>query len=340
MKNDIKNNSVFPVNILITGGAGFIGSNFIRILLNKYKDYSVINVDKLTYCGNLKNLEQISENHNYKFINGDICDGAFIEKIISEEKIDTIINFAAESSVDRTMNAGEDCLQTNINGIRVLLDICKSKNLGRFIQISTDEVYGSIEENECDESYPLNPSNIYSISKAAADFLCLSYYKTYNIPVTIIRPVNNFGPYQFPEKIISRFITNLLQDKSVPLYGDGQYMRDWLYVEDTCNAIDIILHKSEEGEIYNVSGGNLLTNLELTNRILKFIGKSENMIEHIEDRPGHDRRYSLDSGKVKKLGWKPICDFLEFLKYTIHWYENNQYWWEPLISKVKLIKKY
>jgi len=323
-------------NILVAGGAGFIGSNFIKYLFGKYTTYKIINVDKLTYCGNLKNLEEIRDNPLYKFINGDICDSVFIEKIILEEKIDSVINFAAESDVDRSVKYGEDCIRTNINGVRTLLDIFKDKRIDRFIQISTDEVYGNIEFGSCKEDSRLNPTSTYSVSKAAADLLCLSYYKTYNMPIVILRPTNNYGLCQFPEKIVPKFITNLIQNKSVTLYGDGRYIRSWVYVEDTCSAIDIALHKSEPGQIYNISTNNPITNLDLTENILNIINKSKTMIKHVEDRPGHDRRYSVDSTKIRQLGWKPIHDFLESLKFTIHWYQNNPDWWQPILPKVKI----
>lgn len=324
-------------NILVTGGAGFIGSNFIRYMLKKYdNDYRIINVDKLTYCGNLKNLEEITQHPLYKFINGDICDKSFIEKIITDEKIDIVINFAAESNVDRSIEDEGEFIHTNIEGVKTLLSIFKDRSIKKFLHISTDEVYGSVENSSCTEECTLNPSNNYSVTKAAADLLCSAYYKTYQVPTVIARPTNNFGPYQHPEKIISKFIIYILNQKSVPLYGDGLYTRDWIYVEDTCDAIDTLLHKSNSGEIYNISAGNLTTNLELTKQILNFMGKDESYIKHVKDRPGHDRRYSISCDKIRSLGWKPICDFQESLKYTIHWYQNNNQWWEDLLPpKIK-----
>lgn len=319
-------------NLLVTGGAGFIGSNFIRYMLKKYKSsYKIINVDKLTYCGNLKNLEDIAQHPQYKFFNGDICNKSFIKKIMEEEKIEIIINFAAESSVDKSIEDKGEFIRTNIEGVKTLLNISKGKSLKKFLHISTDEVYGSVESDSCNEEAILNPSNNYAVSKAAADLLCSAYYKTFNVPTVIARPPNNFGPFQYPEKIIPKFITYILNKKSVPLYGDGLYTRDWIYVEDTCNALDMLLHKSNPGEIYNISAGNLITNLELTKKILNFLGKEKSYIEYVKDRPGHDRRYSIDSSKIKKLGWNPICDFKESLKHTIHWYQDNKEWWKDLI---------
>ncbi len=325
------------INFLITGGAGFIGSNFIKYLLKKYQNYRVINIDKLTYCGNLKNLEDFIKNPLYKFINGDICNKSFVEKIAIEEQIDVVVNFAAESAVDRSIQYGEKHIQTNINGVRVLLEVFNEKKVKKFIQISTDEVYGETEsDNPADENFILNPSSTYSVSKAAADLLCKAYHRTYDMPIMIVRPVNNFGPYQFPEKIISRFVTNILQDKPVSLYGDGQHLRNWIFVEDTCNAIDTVLSKGTTGEIYNISTNNSITNLNLTKKIINILGQSETLIKYVEDRPGHDKQYYIDSGKIRELGWYPIRDFEESLKYTVHWYKNNVNWWKPLLSKVKL----
>ncbi|PIR72379.1 MAG: dTDP-glucose 4,6-dehydratase [Candidatus Nealsonbacteria bacterium CG10_big_fil_rev_8_21_14_0_10_36_24] len=320
------------MKILITGGAGFIGSNFIRYIFKKHPDYKIINFDKLTYAGNLENLKDVEDNPDYKFVKGDICDKKIVDEVISE-KPDAIINFAAESHVDRSISDPHSFLKTDMQGVITLLEIAKKYNIKRFIQISTDEVYGSINETSCAEKHPLNPSNPYSASKAAADLMVHSYFVTYKMPVLTVRSSNNFGPYQYPEKIIPLFITNLLEDKKVPLYGDGLNIRDWLYVLDNCEAIDLILDKGKEGEVYNVGGGNEKTNLEITRLILREMGKDESYIDYVEDRLGHDRRYSLDSSKIKEtLGWQPKYNFEQSLKKTIQWYRNNEWWWKKIKS--------
>ena len=318
------------LKLLITGGAGFIGSNFIKHILSKYQDYEVINLDKLTYCGNLENLREIKNNPHYKFIKGDICDFETVDKIAAE-KPDAIINFAAESHVDRSILDPTAFLKTSVFGTYNLLEAVKKYNIKRFIQISTDEVYGSIKNGSFKETSPLNPSSPYSAAKSAADLLSLSYFKTYNLPVIITRSTNNFGCFQYPEKIIPLFITNLLENKKIPLYGDGLNTRDWIYVLDNCEAIDLVLHKGKVGEIYNVGGGNEKTNLELTYFILKEIGKDKNFIEYVKDRLGHDRRYSLDCQKIKTaLGWQPKYNFAKALKNTIQWYKENEQWWKKI----------
>lgn len=317
--------------ILITGGAGFIGSNFVRHILNKYRDYHIINLDKLTYAGNLENLEDISGNPRYQFIQGDICDKELVDKIVKDASF--ILNFAAESHVDRSINAPRDFLQTNLNGTQNLLEASKKHKIKRFIQISTDEVYGSITKGLFREGDPLEPNSPYSASKAAADILAQSYYHTYDLPVVIARPSNNFGQYQYPEKVIPLFITNIIEDKKLPLYADGMNVRDWIYVLDNCEAIDMVLHEGRIGEIYNVGGGNHLTNLELTDLILDELDKSEDFIEFVADRPGHDKRYALNTDKIKRLGWMPRHDFREAMKKTIDWYMNNERWWEKLKKK-------
>ena len=318
------------MRILITGGAGFIGSNFIRYILNRYPNYKIINLDKLAYCGNFENLKDIENNPNYKFIKGDICDEKVVGKLVKAAEV--IVNFAAQTHVDRSIVDASEFIQTNVYGTYVLLEAAKKYSLDRFIQVSSDETYGSIEKGSFTEDSPLNPNSPYAASKAAADHLVHSYFVTYKLPVLIIRSSNNFGPYQYPEKVIPLFITNALENKKLPLYGDGLNVRDWLYVLDNCRAIDLILHKGEIGQIYNVAAGNEKTNLELTKLILKMMDKPEDLIEYVKDRPGHDRRYSLDTSKIKNLGWQPQYQFEETLKQTIRWYQDNKQWWQKLKS--------
>ncbi|MBL7068744.1 MAG: dTDP-glucose 4,6-dehydratase [Candidatus Omnitrophica bacterium] len=314
--------------ILVTGGAGFIGSNFIRYILNKHNDCYIINLDKLTYAGNRNNLKDIYRDPRYKFVKGDICDRFVVDRLAKE--CDTIINFAAESHVDRSIKKAASFVESNINGVRVLLDAAKKYKVPRFLQISTDEVYGSIIKGHSKEGDPLRPSSPYAATKAAADLLCLSYITTYKIPIIITRSSNNFGEYQFPEKIMPLFITNLHEDKKVPLYADGMNRRDWIYVLDNCEAIDCVLEKGRTGEIYNIGAGSEKTNLELTHLILKVMNKPMSFIQHVEDRPGHDKRYGLDCKKLKQLGYKPRYDFYKALEFTVEWYRDNEWWWRPL----------
>jgi len=317
------------MRLLVTGGAGFIGSNFIRYIIKKYPRYKVINLDKLTYAGNLDNLKDIENNSNYTFIKGDICDRRIINELAGD--VDAILNFAAQTHVDRSIIDASDFIRTNIDGTYNLLEATKKYNISRLIQVSTDEVYGSIGEGSFTERSPLSPSSPYAASKAAADMLVHSYRVTFNLPVIIARSTNNFGPYQYPEKIIPLFITNALEDKPIPLYGDGMNVRDWLYVIDNCEAIDLILHRGKEGEIYNIGGGNELRNIELTRMVLKILGKPESLIQPVKDRPGHDRRYSLDSSRIEReLGWTPGFDFERVLEETVKWYVDNQWWWRKL----------
>lgn len=318
------------MRILITGGAGFIGSNFIRYILNKYPEYKTFNLDKLTYCGNLENLNGLQDHPNYQFVKGDICDPNIVSSLVKDCQV--VINFAAQTHVDRSIVDASEFIHTNINGTHVLLEAAKEYKLKKFIQISTDEVYGSIQEASFTEESYLCPSSPYAASKAAADHLAHSYFVTYNLPIIIVRSGNNFGPYQYPEKIMPLFITNCLENKKLPLYGDGLNVRDWLYVLDNCMAIDLIFHKGEIGQIYNVAAGNEKTNLELTKLILKIMGKSEDFIKYVKDRPGHDRRYSMDCRKLKSLSWQPKYQFQDALKDTIKWYQNNQEWWRKLKS--------
>jgi len=321
--------------ILVTGGAGFIGSNFIRHILNKYGDYSIVNLDKLTYCGNLDNLKDLSKNKRYKFVKGDIADAKIVER--SAKGCDYLISFAAETHVDRSIHGAAEFVRTNIFGTYTLLEAAKRLGTKLFIQISTDEVYGSITEGSFKETDPLSPNSPYSSTKAGSDLLARSYFVTYKLPVIITRSSNNFGPFQYPEKVIPLFITNLLQNKKVPLYADGMNVRDWLYVIDNCEAIDLIMHKGKAGEIYNIGGTAEITNLELTYSILEMLHKDKRYIEYVKDRPGHDKRYSLDMTKLKALGWHPRHDFKEALAATVGWYGENKAWWTKLI---KCRKKY
>lgn len=314
---------------LITGGLGFIGSNFIRYILNKYPNYQIKNLDKLTYAGNLDNLKDVESNKNYQFIKGDICDQSLVQKLAKE--VDVIINFAAETHVDRSIGKPEDFIQTDIFGTYSLLEAAKLNNI-KFIQISTDEVYGSTEKNSFNESDNLKPSSPYSASKVGAEMLAFSYFKTFKVPVIITRSSNNFGPYQYPEKLIPLFITNLLENKKVPIYGNGSNVRDWLYVVDNCEAIDFILHKGVIGEVYNIGAGNEKSNLEITQFILKTLKKDNSSIEYVKDRLGHDWRYSIDCSKINRLGWQPKYNFEEAMLETINWYRNNKEWWEKIKS--------
>jgi dTDP-glucose 4,6-dehydratase len=315
---------------LITGGAGFIGSNFIRYLLSKYSDIEIVNLDKLTYAGNPENLKEFQQDPRYRFVHGDICDAALVESLMPG--IHVIVNFAAESHVDRSIGKPDDFIQTDIFGCFVLLESARKFGIDRFMQISTDEVYGSIENGCFSENDSLMPSSPYSASKAGADRLVYSYFVTYHLPVVIPRSSNNFGPYQYPEKLISLFITNALDNKSLPVYGDGKNVRDWLYVIDNCEALDLILQKGKDGEVYNVGAGNERNNLEITKLILKGTGKSEDLIEFVRDREGHDRRYALKIEKIKSLGWAPRHDFETALTETIRWYQANRDWWMKLKS--------
>jgi len=320
--------------LLITGGAGFIGSNFIHYIARKYPEYRIINLDKLTYAGNLENLRDIENNPNYKFIKGDICNRKLVEEIFKYNKVDVIINFAAESHVDRSIEDPGVFIQTDIYGTYVLLEAARKYDSKIFLQISTDEVYGSIENGSFREDDPLKPSSPYSASKAGAEMIVRSFFKTFGTPIIITRTTNNFGPYQYPEKIIPLFVTNLIDNIKVPLYGDGMNVRDWIYVDDNCGALDLVLHKGRVGEIYNIGARNEKPNIWITKEILKLLDKPESMIEPVEDRLGHDRRYSVDCTKLRKdLGWETQYDFEEALKKTVNWYAANENWWRPLKKK-------
>ncbi len=324
------------MRLLVTGGCGFIGSNFIRHLLIRYKDIRIVNLDKLTYCGNPENLSDVADDARYSFVKGDICDEKLVGDLVAD--VDAVVNFAAETHVDRSIKYPDDFLMTNVYGVKVLLAAAKGSGLTRFVQIGTDEVYGSVEEGFSKEEDPLKPKSPYSATKAAGDLLALSYHATYGLPVIVARSSNNFGPYQYPEKVVPLFITNLMRGKKVPLYGDGGNVRDWLYVGDNCAAVDLILHSGRPGAIYNIGGGNCLTNLELTEKILSVTGKGGEFIEYVNDRPGHDRRYALDSSRVTRLGWAPEADFTSDLKETVDWYRNNEDWWGPLKDKAEIIE--
>ena len=333
--------------ILVTGGAGFIGSNFIKFMLDKHPDYKIINVDVLTYAGNLQNLKDVLDNPNYIFINADIRDRVKINEIFSSYNIDNVINFAAESHVDRSIVEPEMFLTTNVIGTQVMLDVAKRywnvnphdkystkyKWGAKFLQISTDEVYGSLESKGIfTETTSLMPNSPYSASKASADMIVRAYYKTFGMPINITRCSNNYGAYQFPEKLIPLMINNCLKNKDLPVYGDGMQIRDWLYVYDHCSAIDTVLHKGKIGEVYNIGGNNEKTNIDIVKLIIKIVGKSQSLIKHVKDRPGHDRRYAIDNTKITtQLGWKPKYTFEQGIKETVEWYLNNTQWIENIV---------
>ena len=315
---------------LITGGAGFIGSNFIHYLFEKYDDIEVINLDKLTYAGNLDNLKDIENLPGYKFVKGDIGDQQLVAELMKD--CDYVVNFAAESHVDRSIGAPDDFIKTDIFGTFVLLESARKYPVKKFIQISTDEVYGSIKNGLFKETDPLMPSSPYSASKAGADRLAYSYFVTYDLPVIVTRCSNNFGPYQYPEKLIPLFVTNAIEDLPLPLYGDGKNVRDWIYVMDHCDAIDFIMRQGVDGEIYNIGGNNERNNIEITHEILNGLGKSTDLIKYVKDRPGHDRRYAVDCSKLNALGWQPKHGFDEAMDLTIRWYQSNQWWWKKIKS--------
>lgn len=325
------------MNILVTGGAGFIGSNFIYYMLRKHPDYRIVCIDALTYAGNIETLEKALENPNFRFFKGDITDRAAVYGLFEEEGFDAVINFAAESHVDRSIEAPEVFLKTNILGTQVLLDAARKYGNIRYHQVSTDEVYGDLPLDRPDlfftEDTPIHTSSPYSASKASADLLVMAYYRTYGLPVTISRCSNNYGPYHFPEKLIPLMLINALEGKSLPVYGNGLNVRDWLYVEDHCKAIDLIVHKGRIGEIYNVGGHNEKTNLEVVKTLLNILGKDESLISFVKDRPGHDRRYAIDPSKIQKeLGWYPETSFKDGLRRTVNWYLANTGWWERILS--------
>lgn len=334
-------------NILVTGGAGFIGSNFVKHMLNTYK-YKIINIDVLTYAGNLENLSDIEEHPNYTFVRGDIRDRELLDKLFKEYQIDTVVNFAAESHVDRSIENPEIFLTTNILGTQALLDVAKRywkinpddkycrafKEGVKFLQVSTDEVYGTLgKEGMFTETTPLAPNSPYSASKTSADLIVRAYYETFGMPINITRCSNNYGPYQFPEKLIPLMINNCLNDKCLPVYGDGMQIRDWLHVKDHCTGIDTVLHKGVLGEVYNIGGNNEKANIDIVKLIIKELGKSEELIEYVQDRPGHDRRYAIDNSKItSELGWSPSYTFEQGIKETIQWYLDNKQWINHIVS--------
>ncbi len=323
-------------NILVTGGAGFIGSNFIKYVLNNY-DYNIVNYDKLTYAGNLENLVDVEFNDKYKFVKGDICDKDSTERTIIENGIDTIVNFAAESHVDRSILGPEEFINTNVKGTLVLLQILKENDLERYLQVSTDEVYGSLPEDKKEikftENTPITTNSPYSASKASADLLCNSFYHTFHLPILITRCSNNYGPYQFPEKLIPLMIAKALNEEKLPVYGDGKNIRDWIYVDDHCSALMAVLRKGREGEVYNIGGNNEWYNIDIVKLILKKFAVSEDQIQYVKDRPGHDRRYAIDSKKImNELGWEPKYSFEEGISLTVDWYRRNENWWKKVMT--------
>lgn len=322
------------MKILVTGGAGFIGSNFVNYMVRTYPHYNIINLDALTYAGNLENLKESERNANYQFIKGDITDRDLVNSLFETENLDVVVNFAAESHVDRSITNPDVFVTTNIQGTQVLLDAARKHAVGKYVQVSTDEVYGSLgAEGYFTETTPLDPNSPYSASKAGADMLVKAYHETYGLPTNITRCSNNYGPFHFPEKLIPLMIINALNDKPLPVYGDGLNVRDWLHVEDHCRAIDLVLHKGKDGEVYNVGGHNEKTNIEVVKEILKQLDKPETLIKYVEDRLGHDRRYAIDPTKLQsELGWEPIYNFETGLKDTVQWYLDNKSWWGNIIS--------
>jgi dTDP-glucose 4,6-dehydratase len=318
------------MKLLVTGGAGFIGSNFIRHMFDTHPDLGIINYDILTYAGNLDNLKGIDNQPRYTFIKGDICDQNLVNATLKKFPVDAIVHFAAESHVDRSITDPSAFVKTNVLGTHTLLEAARKHSVPKFIHISTDETYGSIMEGSFKETDILSPSSPYSASKAGSDLLALSYFTTFHLPVIVTRCTNNFGPYQFPEKLIPLFITNLVEGKKVPVYGTGKNIRDWIHVNDHCRAVEFLLDHGVPGEIYNIGGGHEKTNLEITDKILELLGKDKSMVEYVTDRPGHDFRYSLDCSKLQKMGWEPRYSFDDALEETVAWYRQNAWWWQPL----------
>jgi dTDP-glucose 4,6-dehydratase len=318
------------VKLLVTGGSGFIGSNFVRHVLATHPDDRVVNLDKLTYAGNPANLADLERDPRYTFVQGDICDAKLVRDVA--RGVDAIVNLAACTHVDRSLMEPDEFLRTDVFGVFTLLEAVKELKIPRLLHISTDEVYGSVERGSSREIDPIRPSNPYSASKAGGDLLALAYWQTHRLPVLITRSSNNFGPHQYPEKVIPLFVTNALDDQPLPLYGDGKNVRDWLYVLDNCTAIDLVLRKGGEGEVYNIGGGHEVENVVLTRHILQLTGKPGSLITPVKDRPGHDRRYSLDSKKVRQLGWTPRHRFGDALATTVAWYREHEAWWRPLKS--------
>ena len=323
------------IKVLVTGGCGFIASNFIRLALEKHPDWNITNLDNLTYAGNKENLKDVEKKYSgrYTFAKGDICDEKIVNELMSG--IDLVFHFAAETHVDVSIKDPFIFTKTNVLGTHILLEAARNKKIKKFIHISTDEVYGSIERGSFTEESPFRPNSPYSASKTAAELLARAYFATYKLPVIITRSSNNFGPYQYPEKLIPLFITNLMEGKKVPVYGKGNNIRDWIYVVDNCSAIDFVADKGIVGEAYNIGGGNEKTNMEITETILKETGKDKSSVEFVADRLGHDFRYSLDTTKLRKLGWKPKFDFSSAMKETVSWYKKNESWWKPLKEQLR-----
>ncbi|TMC47518.1 MAG: dTDP-glucose 4,6-dehydratase [Chloroflexi bacterium] len=319
-------------NILVTGGAGFIGSNFVRYLLANHPHYNVIVYDKLTYAGRIENLLDVDDEPHFHFVHGDICDAAEVERAIRKYQVDAIVNFAAESHVDRSILNADAFVKTDVYGTYVLLEAAKRFKLERYHQVSTDEVYGDVPVGFSRETDPFAPNSPYSASKASAELLVRSYFATYQLPVVITRGSNTFGPYQYPEKLLSLFITNALDDQSLPMYGDGMQVRDWLYVLDHCNGIDLVLHQGNSGEAYNIGGENEQHNIDVIRLMLRILGKPESLMRRVTDRPGHDKRYALDTTKLRALGWAPRRDFESALRETVDWYIKNEWWWRKIKS--------
>jgi dTDP-glucose 4,6-dehydratase len=327
------------VKVLVTGGAGFIGSNFVRYALAAHADWQVTTLDKLTYAGRLENLESVRDEPRHRFVRGDVADPAVAAPLVKDS--DIVVHFAAETHVDRSIKNAGEFITTDVYGTFVLLEAARENpSLRRFVQISTDEVYGSVPHGSSKETDELRPRNPYSASKAGADRLAYSYWATYDVPVVITRASNNYGPNQFPEKLIPLFITNLLDDIPVPLYGDGQNERDWLHVDDHCRGVDLLIDNGQPGEVYNIGGGNQIKNVDLTHRILELVGKPASLIKPVADRPGHDRRYSLDTSKLESLGWKPRERFDGGLARTVQWYRDNERWWRPIKDHDPEFRKY
>jgi len=327
------------VKVLVTGGAGFIGSNFVHYALAAHQDWQVTTLDKLTYAGRIENLDSVRHDPRHRFVQGDVADAKVAAPLVQES--DIVVHFAAETHVDRSILHAGDFITTDVFGTFVLLEAAReTPNLRRFVQISTDEVYGSVPEGSSKETDELRPRNPYSASKAGADRLAYSYWATYQVPVIVTRASNNYGPNQFPEKIIPLFITNLIDDIPVPLYGDGQNVRDWLHVDDHCRAVDLLIDQGTPGEVYNIGGGNHVKNVDLTHRILALVGKPDSLIKPVADRPGHDRRYSLDTAKLQSLGWRPRESFEEGLAKTVTWYHDNERWWRPIKDEDPEFRKY
>lgn len=318
------------MRLLVTGGAGFIGSNFIHLVLAERPEWEIVNLDKLTYAGNPANLKDVEGDPRYRFIKGDICDEAAVADAI--QGCDSVVNFAAETHVDRSIMDPMAFLRTDITGTFTLLEVVRAGKAKRLLQVSTDEVYGSIPEGAADETWPLKPSSPYAASKAGADLLALSYWTTYQTDIVITRGANNIGPYQYPEKVLPLFVTNALEDTPLPLYGDGLQVRDYTYVEDHCRGILLVLEKGKSGEVYNIGAGNEMPNIEMARFLLATLGRHESLIKHVKDRPGHDRRYAINSAKLRALGWQPRYNAMQALRATARWYTENRWWWQPIKS--------